>query len=397
MPWRVTLAVLLLVSMLGPSAVLANRQSALPPVTYVCPMPEHSTVAADAPGKCPICGMTLVPVRIDLAWSCPIHPIVIKDKAGQCPIDHRDLVQVAVSTFWTCPEQPHDHLMSPGKCADGSARKLIREHRAHGDHNPKHGGQLFMASDNWHHIEATHPRGGLFRVFVYDNFTQPMLIKGIAARIVLHEEWDPQKRSAREIDVLPLKPGADGRTLEARVDRKLPLPVTMAIKARFNAGEAEQRFDFTFANYSKDPSPVLASAPPPKGMAVPVPVMPAALAGVPDPRPAEEAMPATIAELLVLLADRQGEVKRFIDAGDFGAVYVPALSAKDAALALESRLSQLPDGAAAAARAAIHEIVLTAWRLDAEGDLGNAVMLAKTYAAFSAAVHNLQSAYASLR
>jgi len=31
-------------------------------VNYVCPMPEHETVLHDAPGKCPICGMTLIPV-----------------------------------------------------------------------------------------------------------------------------------------------------------------------------------------------------------------------------------------------------------------------------------------------------------------------------------------------
>ena len=31
-------------------------------VVYVCPMPEHVSITYDHPGKCPICGMTLVPV-----------------------------------------------------------------------------------------------------------------------------------------------------------------------------------------------------------------------------------------------------------------------------------------------------------------------------------------------
>ena len=30
---------------------------------YVCPMPEHADILYDKPGKCPICGMQLVPVR----------------------------------------------------------------------------------------------------------------------------------------------------------------------------------------------------------------------------------------------------------------------------------------------------------------------------------------------
>jgi hypothetical protein len=29
---------------------------------YTCPMPEHSYIHEDKPGKCPICGMTLIPV-----------------------------------------------------------------------------------------------------------------------------------------------------------------------------------------------------------------------------------------------------------------------------------------------------------------------------------------------
>ena len=36
----------------------ARRQAAY----YTCPMPEHSDVHADKPGKCPKCGMTLIPV-----------------------------------------------------------------------------------------------------------------------------------------------------------------------------------------------------------------------------------------------------------------------------------------------------------------------------------------------
>jgi RND family efflux transporter MFP subunit len=37
-------------------------QTATPqPSSYVCPMPEHASIKYDHPGKCPICGMTLIP------------------------------------------------------------------------------------------------------------------------------------------------------------------------------------------------------------------------------------------------------------------------------------------------------------------------------------------------
>ena len=48
------------------SAAAVSSSSQMPaarqtPSSYVCPMPEHSTIKYDHPGKCPICSMTLIP------------------------------------------------------------------------------------------------------------------------------------------------------------------------------------------------------------------------------------------------------------------------------------------------------------------------------------------------
>ncbi len=79
---------------------------------YTCPMPEHADVHSDKPGKCPRCGMTLIPVmkpaplpatsndqgtqatlknihpeeRLD-HYTCPMseHADVHSDKPGKCP------------------------------------------------------------------------------------------------------------------------------------------------------------------------------------------------------------------------------------------------------------------------------------------------------------------------
>ena len=40
------------------TAVTAAQET---PSSYVCPMPEHATIKYDHGGKCPICGMTLIP------------------------------------------------------------------------------------------------------------------------------------------------------------------------------------------------------------------------------------------------------------------------------------------------------------------------------------------------
>jgi len=65
---------------------------------WVCPMPEHVSITYDHPGKCPICGMTLVPVTRSvlekiqpggkiLYYTCPMpeHSDVHSDKPGKCP------------------------------------------------------------------------------------------------------------------------------------------------------------------------------------------------------------------------------------------------------------------------------------------------------------------------
>jgi multidrug efflux pump subunit AcrA (membrane-fusion protein) len=47
-----------------PSASPAGPQApAVERTAWVCPMPEHVSITYDHPGKCPICGMTLVPVK----------------------------------------------------------------------------------------------------------------------------------------------------------------------------------------------------------------------------------------------------------------------------------------------------------------------------------------------
>jgi RND family efflux transporter MFP subunit len=67
-------------------------------VKYICPMPEHVSIQYDHPGKCSICGMTLVPVSEAvlaklppggklLYFTCPMpeHSDVQSQKAGKCP------------------------------------------------------------------------------------------------------------------------------------------------------------------------------------------------------------------------------------------------------------------------------------------------------------------------
>jgi rubrerythrin len=88
---------------------------------YTCPMPEHSYIHADKPGKCTVCGMTLIPVMASPVmatnspavnsgsssttkpaakqlYTCPMHPDVISDQPGKCPKCGMNLVPVNEET-----------------------------------------------------------------------------------------------------------------------------------------------------------------------------------------------------------------------------------------------------------------------------------------------------------
>lgn len=121
-------------------------------VVYVCPMPEHVSIVYDHPGKCPICGMTLVPVTPKelkqlqpgghvLYYTCPMpeHNYIHENKPGKCPICGMTLIPVmgpadpatqaspsrvgsapgasaAAKQLYTCPMHPDVISDQPGKC-----------------------------------------------------------------------------------------------------------------------------------------------------------------------------------------------------------------------------------------------------------------------------------------
>jgi hypothetical protein len=416
----------------GTPGHLRAAQQELPPVSYICPM--DAEVLEVKPGTCPICKMDLEPVRIDTAWSCPNHAAVIRDKPGTCPIDKRELVQVIVAKYWSCAENPKVKLGDPGKCGDGSPRVMKTELRAHGDHNPRHGGQFFMAEDKWHHLEGTYPSAGLVRMFFYDNFTKPLTPKAFTGSVIVEE-------NGKEAGSFPLTPSRDGQTLEAKVTGapatvSPQAPLKIAAKVKFDAKTPEQRFDFAFPEYSKEPPSTPAAtttrattpAPKPAPAVTPVPKPeppkpPASSAAGPviveepsretpptisaaqsatatnisraDAQLIAENLPKSSAELLKLLEQRTQEVNQAIQDGQYGYVYIPTMLAKDIALAIDDNNRELPEQKRVQASEAVRRLVLASWLLDLYGDLGNKEKIAAAYSTFAAAFADIKAAYAS--
>jgi hypothetical protein len=348
----------------------------------------HPDVVEDKPGTCPICKMNLEPVRLDSAWSCPIHTTVVESHSGECPICKRRLVPITASVFWTCPESAA-HEISPGLCPDGSERVIARERRPHGDHNPRHGGVFFMAPDNWHHLEGTYPRSGVFRVFVYDDYTRPLPLAAVSGRAVTKTVFDPDLKQWREIEAYTLRRSRNNAYVEARIP-PVRLPAEITAKIRFTADGEEYRFDFTFPSYSKEP--LRGARPVTTTTTTTMPTTTTATAA-PAAGPAE--MPDTTAGLLTALRTQSHQVETLLLQGAFTQVWVPAMSTKDLALALEARSGQLPDDRRPGVASAVRRVVLAAWLLDWYGDLGNGEKLTDAYHAFAAAVQDLTTAYAT--
>jgi RND family efflux transporter MFP subunit len=133
---------------------------------YICPMPEHVALEYDHPGKCPLCGMTLVPVtRATLAkiqpggrveyYTCPMpeHSDVHEDKPGKCPKCGMTLIPVMVppkpaqatntsasmpaplpAKLYTCPMAEHADVVSdkPGLCPRCGMKLVETSTVAHG-------------------------------------------------------------------------------------------------------------------------------------------------------------------------------------------------------------------------------------------------------------------------
>lgn len=95
---------------------------------YTCPM--HPEVRQDHPGKCPKCGMDLIPQQTSEhqpasheCYTCPMHPEVQQDHLGKCPKCGMDLV----------PQQADSVMSSAMGNTDHSAMALpAMDHNAMG-------------------------------------------------------------------------------------------------------------------------------------------------------------------------------------------------------------------------------------------------------------------------
>jgi hypothetical protein len=268
-----------------------------------------------------------------------------------------------------------------GADAEGAAELLKRggapadaRAAAHMDHSPLHGGQFFMAANNYHHLEGALPRPGEFHLYLYDDFKQPLDPRNFAGEVV-YERWDAEKKEWLETKY-PLEAGAPGSpSLRARIPEAMPAEFYASV---WLAGE-RTRFDFFF----EEPSRELSAADLARY---------AALGPHSHLRP-PLAIPDSAAAVAVELERRTQLLRELIGRQEWLSLHVPAFDAMDLAEALLDKLEGLSARDRGRIRQAVARTLQSAAELDRAGDLADAGRALRAFARYDEAVAVLLDAF----
>lgn len=330
-------AAMLLVFYFGAAQAPENDTRESFPV-YLCSI--HPDQQATGPGRCPTCGRELVLRALVSSYSCPMHPSIDEESEGACPLCRMKLVRTMREVQWFCPGRADIVAATGGLCPDGRPMETRTVAMAHGDHNPRHGGILFMAPNGYHHLEGTLNEEGRFRLYLYDDFTRPLAVEGFQAR-------------AGE---LPMEASPDGTSLSVNVERSLD-PVEVVLHLWFPDETEEARFDFIFSRAAE-----------------------ASLAL------SEFRIPESANDVYREILRRNERIQELLRRGAWPDLYIPALEAKDLVLALSEKEGERVERPA-------KKLVRAAWLLDTHGDRGNRIEVEAAYRLFEEAVSELSAAH----
>ncbi len=254
---------------------------------------------------------------------------------------------------------------------------------AHMDHSPRYGGTVFMAPDSFHHIEGTYPEPGIFRIYASDNYREPVNVSGWTGRAVTEEVYDEATDEFLEVAAYDLVSSPDGAFLEALIPNS-DIPAEVTAKVIFEEDFPFERFDFIFGELSVEVSSTSTTSADYADAPEAIPLAARILPDVPeDPR-----------DIASQIASRGVQISEMISRGAFTEIFIPALQAKELALALDQASEGLPLSARNEIRIAVRHLVRAAYLLDWYGDLGNRNDVDSAYGIFETAVISIDSVYA---
>lgn len=116
--------------------------------------------------------------------------------------------------------------------------KMDKAHQVHGAQN---GGVLFMAPNKFHHIEGVYSQECGFQLFLYDEFTKPIMVGEFQGFIKITKEDD----DGEEVEMIRFLVPASGHTyLQGPADRNLKGPFDVELYVKFPGQVDPEIFNF---------------------------------------------------------------------------------------------------------------------------------------------------------
>jgi hypothetical protein len=238
---------------------------------------------------------------------------------------------------------------------------LAQQGPEHSTHYPRHGGQFVTDAGDTVHIEAVWPRQGLFRLYLYDQSSQPLPVsrlRAVTGRVMIgHASW---KLVLREHD----------RVFEARIP-VLKLPGELDLELKLTGRDAVAGYHFVFPVLSDEHAMTFALEP--------------------------TVIPATLAGLLDALRKDVRDCERLIDSGQSAYAFGPAVRARDHGLALERYAARLAPHPRAGAESAVRDVVRAAWLVHTVVDNGTIEQTRAALEQLRAAVGDAPAAFGRKR
>ena len=140
-----------------------------------------------------------------------------------------------------------------GQAPSTGSKPAAAAQAPHRDHNPKHGGQFFMSLDKKHHLEGVLLAPGIFRVYLYDQYTKPLKSEQTKQASGTVQVGDSE-RAAKIV----LKRGMNKETLEASLGNEVKFPVVLTLLLHLPGMKPDAKpelFNFKFAQFTVETGP----------------------------------------------------------------------------------------------------------------------------------------------
>lgn len=126
----------------------------------------------------------------------------------------------------------------------------------HADHHPKHGGEFFMAPDRFHHLEGVMATPKEFRIYLYDDHTQPISAVPFkeGAKVGVQKVGADGREIGTPVE-LSVSVDKSGAYLTSSVPAEFVCPLYFTTLLRFPGEQDSDLFNFTFDKVSVSAKP----------------------------------------------------------------------------------------------------------------------------------------------